>query len=53
MAETKLTRKQEDILKLLATQAHIGTRNLNSDMKRYVDYKTPEGIHIINVEETW
>jgi len=53
MAEQKLTRKQEDILKLLATQAHVGTPNLNSDMRRYVDHKTPEGIHILNIEETW
>jgi small subunit ribosomal protein SAe len=53
MADQKLTRKQEDILKLLATQAHVGTPNLNSDMRRYVDHKTPEGIHILNVEETW
>lgn len=53
MAETKVTRKQEDVLKLLATQAHIGTPNLNADMKRYVDHKSNDGIHIINVEETW
>jgi len=53
MAEQKLTRKQEDILKLLATQAHVGTPNLNSDMRRYVDHKTSEGIHILNIEETW
>jgi small subunit ribosomal protein SAe len=53
MAETKVTRKQEDVLRLLATQAHIGTPNVNADMKRYVDHKTNDGIHIINVEETW
>jgi len=53
MADTKITRKQEDILRLLAAQAHIGTPNLNSDMKRYVDHKTTEGVQIINVEETW
>jgi len=53
MTETKLTRKQEDVLKLLATQAHVGTPNLNSDMRRYVDHKTTEGIHILNVEEIW
>jgi len=53
MAESKLTRKQEDILKLLATQAHVGTPNLNSDMRKYVDHKTNDGVHILNVEETW
>jgi len=53
MAEAKLTRKSEDILKLLATQAHVGTPNLNFDMKRYVDHKTSEGVQILNIEETW
>jgi small subunit ribosomal protein SAe len=52
MAET-LTRKQEDFLKLLASNAHIGTLNLNHDMKRYVDHKNNDGVHILNVEQTW
>jgi len=51
--DTTLTRKQEDYLKLLASHAHIGTLNLNSDMKRYVDHKNNEGVHIINIEQTW
>jgi len=51
--DTTLTRKQEDYLKLLASHAHIGTLNLNSDMRRYVDHKNNEGVHIINVEQTW
>jgi len=51
--DTTLTRKQEDYLKLLASHAHIGTLNLNSDMRRYVDHKNNEGVHIINIEQTW
>jgi len=51
--DTTLTRKQEDYLKLLASHAHIGTLNLNHDMKRYVDHKNNEGVHIINIEQTW
>jgi len=51
--DTTLTRKQEDYLKLLASNAHIGTLNLNHDMNRYVDHKNNEGVHIINIEHTW
>jgi small subunit ribosomal protein SAe len=51
--DTTLTRKQVDYLKLLASQAHLGTLNLNHDMKRYVDHKNSEGVHIINIEQTW
>jgi len=51
--DTTLTRKQEDFLKLLASNAHIGTLNLNSDMKRYADHKNNEGVHILNLEHTW
>jgi small subunit ribosomal protein SAe len=47
------TRKEEDILRLLAAYCHMGTRNLSNAMKRYVDHKTKEGIHILNVEETY
>jgi len=51
--QSNLTRKQEDYLKLLASHAHIGTLNLNHDMKRYIDHKNNEGVHIINVEHTY
>jgi len=48
-----ITRKQEDFLRLLGSQAHIGTPNINFFMKRYVSHKTKEGVHIFNLEETW
>eukprot|EP01017_Pseudomicrothorax_dubius_P033759 TRINITY_DN4552_c0_g4_i1.p1 TRINITY_DN4552_c0_g4~~TRINITY_DN4552_c0_g4_i1.p1 ORF type:complete len:249 (-),score=82.13 TRINITY_DN4552_c0_g4_i1:99-845(-) len=47
------TRKEEDILRLLATKAHYGTRNLNHSMKKYVEARTPEGVHIFNVDLIW
>mmetsp|Transcript_26951 Transcript_26951/g.23823 ORF Transcript_26951/g.23823 Transcript_26951/m.23823 type:complete len:248 (-) Transcript_26951:605-1348(-) len=50
---SNLTRKQEDYLKLLASHAHIGTLNLNNDMKRYIDHKNNEGVHVINIEHTY
>jgi len=48
-----VTRKQEDFLRLLGSNAHFGTLNLNFEMKRYVDHKNSEGVHIINLEQTW
>jgi len=48
-----VTRKQEDFLRLLGSNAHFGTLNLNYEMSRYVDHKNTEGVHIINLEQTW
>jgi len=51
--DSSITRKQEDFLRLLGSNAHFGTLNLNYEMKRYVDHKNNEGVHIINLEQTW
>lgn len=53
MTDSTITRKQEDFLRLLGSNAHFGTLNLNYEMKRYVDHKNAEGVHIINLEQTW
>jgi len=53
MTDSTITRKQEDFLRLLGSNAHFGTLNLNYEMKRYVDHKNTEGVHIINLEQTW
>lgn len=47
------TQREEDILKLLATEAHHGTKNLNHAMKKYVSHRGNNGVHYLNVEETW
>ena len=51
--KAELSRKEEDYLRLLASNAHIGTKNLNHQMKRYVDHRGAEGIYILKLEETW
>jgi len=43
-------RKQEDIKRLLLSECHLGTANLNFHMKKYVDHRTNAGIHILNIE---
>jgi len=48
-----LNLKEEDVTKLLATQAHIGTRNLDVSMEPYVWKRRIDGVHIINIGKTW
>lgn len=40
-------------MKLLATQAHIGTSNVDFQMEGYVYSRRFDGIHVINVRKTW
>jgi len=46
-------RKEEDIQKMLVCKTHLGTRNIDFQMKRYVFKRTPEGIHIVHLGKTW
>jgi small subunit ribosomal protein SAe len=48
-----LAPKEDDIAKLLACQAHIGTRNLDISMEPYVWKRRMDGVHIINIGKTW
>jgi len=45
--------KEEDIQKMLVCKTHLGTRNCDYKMKRYVFRRTTDGIHIINIGKTW
>jgi len=44
---------QDDIRRLLACQVHIGTKNLQPDMARYVYTRRPDGVHIIHLRRMW
>lgn len=48
-----LNLKEDDVHKLLAAQAHIGTRNLDVSMMPYVWKRRGDGVHIINLGKTW
>lgn len=48
-----LASREDDILKLLAAQAHVGTRNADFQMAPYIWRRRPDGVHILNVAETW
>jgi small subunit ribosomal protein SAe len=45
--------KEEDIQMMLVCKTHLGTRNCDYRMKRYVFRRTVEGIHIIHLGKAW
>lgn len=45
--------KEDDIQKLLAADAHIGTTNSDFKMKDYIWKRRNDGVHIINIGKTW
>jgi small subunit ribosomal protein SAe len=45
--------KEDDVLKLLACEVHLGTKNLDPSMKRYVWKRNANGFYIINLSKTW
>jgi small subunit ribosomal protein SAe len=48
-----LNPKEADIQSLLASQAHIGTRNLEPSMERYIYKRRSDGVYLINPRKTW
>jgi len=47
------SRKEEDIQKMLVCKTHLGTRNVDFKMKRYVFKRNDLGIHLIHLGKTW
>jgi len=48
-----LALKEEDLKLMLAAGVHIGTRNIDPNMHRYVWRRKRDGVHIINLGKTW
>ncbi|KAK6914637.1 Ribosomal protein S2 [Dillenia turbinata] len=48
-----LSQKEADIQMMLAAQVHLGTKNCDYQMERYVFKRRNDGIYIINVGKTW
>lgn len=44
---------EDDIAKMLSCQVHVGTKNVESTMTRYVFKRRQDGIHIIDLRKTW
>lgn len=47
------TTKEDDIQMMLVCKTHLGTRNCDHRMKRYVFRRTQDGIHIMHLGKTW
>jgi small subunit ribosomal protein SAe len=45
--------REEDVAKMLATQTHLGAKNLDPAMERYVHKRRPDGVYIIELQKTW
>lgn len=43
----------DDISKLLMAGTHLGSRNVDFQMKKYVYKRRSDGTHIINIHKTW
>jgi small subunit ribosomal protein SAe len=48
-----MTTKEEDVQMMLVCKTHLGTRNCDHRMKRYVFRRTVDGIHIIHLGKAW
>jgi len=47
------TTKEEDVQMMLVCKTHLGTRNCDYRMKRYVFRRTVDGIHIMHLGKAW
>ncbi|XP_020102269.1 40S ribosomal protein SA-like [Ananas comosus] len=48
-----LSQKEQDIQMMLAADVHLGTKNCDFQMERYVYKRRSDGIYIINLGKTW
>lgn len=49
----QLSQKEEDIRMMLSAEVHLGTKNCDFQMERYVFKRRTDGIYIINLGKTW
>ncbi|GJN08879.1 hypothetical protein PR202_ga26839 [Eleusine coracana subsp. coracana] len=52
-AARALSQKEQDIQMMLAADVHLGTKNCDFQMERYVFKRRTDGIYIINLGKTW
>lgn len=45
--------QSEDVSKILAAQAHLGSRNLDHQMGKYIYKRRSDGVHIMNIHHMW
>jgi small subunit ribosomal protein SAe len=50
---TILQPREEDIQKMLTAEVHIGTTNADFKMQSYIWKRRSDGLHILNLSQTW
>jgi small subunit ribosomal protein SAe len=53
MATTLATHKEKDVLMMLAANCHLGSKNCDYQMERYISRRQPSGVYVINLAKTW
>jgi small subunit ribosomal protein SAe len=48
-----LNPSESDVQKMLVCQVHVGTRNLDAGMERYIWKRRSDGVFLINLQKTW
>jgi len=48
-----LNAREDDVQKMLACQVHIGSRNVDPAMGRYVWKRRSDGVYLIDLQKTW
>jgi small subunit ribosomal protein SAe len=48
-----LAMTEDDLRLMLAAKVHIGSENVDANMKQYVYGRSPTGAHVINLAKTW
>jgi len=48
-----LALKEDDLKLMLAAGVHIGTKNLDPNMEKYVWKRKPDGVYLLNLGKTW
>jgi small subunit ribosomal protein SAe len=48
-----LALKEEDLKLLLAANAHLGSKNCDTNMRRYTWRRRNDGVHLIHLGKTW
>lgn len=48
-----LSLKESDVKMMIAANVHVGTKNCNPQMKRYIWRRKQDGVYLINLGKTW
>jgi len=48
-----LNAREDDVQKMLACQVHIGSRNMDPSMQRYIWKRRSDGVFLIDLQKTW